>query len=105
MDGVVLIYVAHRLALARGLSPADSVATLGGPSASMLLGMLTTAATSQTPTVRHGCFAHHRAGYAPGDRTQHGGVRLLTLVLMPPCCRRAGQRTDQGVDLAVAHLL
>jgi uncharacterized protein len=45
MDGVVLIYVAHRLALASGLSPADSVATLGGPSASMLLGMLTTAAT------------------------------------------------------------
>jgi predicted exporter len=45
MDGVVLIYVAHRLALARGLSAADSVATLGGPSASMLLGMLTTAAT------------------------------------------------------------
>jgi predicted RND superfamily exporter protein len=45
MDGVVLIYVAHRLALARGLTAADSVATLGGPSASMLLGMLTTAAT------------------------------------------------------------
>ena len=45
MDGVVLIYVAHRLALARGLDAAGSVATLGGPSASMLLGMLTTAAT------------------------------------------------------------
>ena len=45
MDGVVLIYVAHRLALARGLNAADSIATLGGPSASMLLGMLTTAAT------------------------------------------------------------
>ena len=45
MDGVVLIYVAHRLALARGLNAEDSIATLGGPSASMLLGMLTTAAT------------------------------------------------------------
>jgi predicted RND superfamily exporter protein len=45
MDGVVLIYVAHRLALARGLNAENAVATLGGPSASMLLGMLTTAAT------------------------------------------------------------
>ncbi len=45
IDGVVLIYVAHRLSLADGLSASESVATLGGPSASMFLGMLTTAAT------------------------------------------------------------
>ncbi len=45
IDGVVLVYVAHRLALADGASAADSVAALGGPSASMFLGMLTTAAT------------------------------------------------------------
>jgi predicted exporter len=45
IDGVVLIYVAHRLALAQGLGVTESVATLGGPSVSMLLGMLTTAAT------------------------------------------------------------
>ena len=45
IDGVVLVYVAHRLALADGLGVTESVATLGGPSASMLLGMLTTAAT------------------------------------------------------------
>ncbi len=45
IDGVVLVYVAHRLALAAGLDVGESVATLGGPSASMLLGMLTTAAT------------------------------------------------------------
>jgi predicted RND superfamily exporter protein len=45
IDGVVLVYVAHRLALAEGLGVKESVATLGGPSASMLLGMLTTAAT------------------------------------------------------------
>ena len=46
MDGVVLIYVAHhRLGLAGGLNAESAVATLGGPSASMLLGMLTTAAT------------------------------------------------------------
>ena len=45
IDGVVLVYIAHRLALADGLGVTESVATLGGPSASMLLGMLTTAAT------------------------------------------------------------
>ena len=45
IDGVVLVYVAHRLALSHGLSVTESVASLGGPSASMLLGMLTTAAT------------------------------------------------------------
>jgi uncharacterized protein len=45
IDGVVLVYVAHRLALANGLAVDESVANLGGPSASMLLGMLTTAAT------------------------------------------------------------
>ncbi|MEO8078462.1 MAG: MMPL family transporter, partial [Acidobacteriota bacterium] len=45
IDGVVLVYVAHRLALAEGLSPAESIDSLGGPSASMFLGMLTTAAT------------------------------------------------------------
>ena len=45
IDGVVLIYVAHRLALSHGMSVAESVGSLGGPSASMLLGMLTTAAT------------------------------------------------------------
>ncbi|MEO6238777.1 MAG: MMPL family transporter [Vicinamibacterales bacterium] len=45
MDGAVLIYVAHRLALSRGLDAEGAVRALGGPSASMLLGMLTTAAT------------------------------------------------------------
>ena len=45
VDGVVLVYIAHRLALADGLGVTESVAALGGPSSSMLLGMLTTAAT------------------------------------------------------------
>ncbi|HEX5473794.1 MAG TPA: MMPL family transporter [Vicinamibacterales bacterium] len=45
VDGVVLIYVAHRLALADGLSGEASIAALGSPSESMLLGMFTTAAT------------------------------------------------------------
>ena len=42
IDGVVLLYVAHRLALARGSDPVTAIA---GPSTSMLLGMWTTAAT------------------------------------------------------------
>jgi len=45
IDGVVLLYVAHRLGLAGGLEPAQAVAETSGPASSMLLGMFTTAAT------------------------------------------------------------
>jgi predicted exporter len=45
VDGVVLLYVAHRLALADGASAEGAVRQTAGPSASMLLGMWTTAAT------------------------------------------------------------
>ena len=45
VDGVVLLYVAHRLALARRTPSADVPAAIAGPSGSMLLGMWTTAAT------------------------------------------------------------
>ena len=44
VDGVVLLYVAHRLALAENPA-ADVPAALSGPCGSMLLGMWTTAAT------------------------------------------------------------
>jgi hypothetical protein len=44
IDGVVLLYVAHRQALARGLI-GHPTAPIEGPSVSMLIGMLTTAAT------------------------------------------------------------
>ena len=44
VDGVVLLYVAHRLALTEGPVP-DVASAIGGPSTSMLLGMWTTAAT------------------------------------------------------------
>jgi len=44
VDGVVLLYVAHRLALAEH-ADVDVPAALAGPSSSMLLGMWTTAAT------------------------------------------------------------
>jgi len=45
VDGVVLLYVSHRLALARGLDSREAVQALAEPSKSMLLGMWTTAAT------------------------------------------------------------
>jgi len=45
VDGVVLLYVAYRHAIAEGLEPRAAIRALGGPSASMLLGMWTTAAT------------------------------------------------------------
>jgi predicted RND superfamily exporter protein len=45
VDGVVLLYVAHRLALADGRTGSEAIAALASPSASMLAGMLTTAAT------------------------------------------------------------
>ena len=46
VDGVVLLYVAHRLALAeRTRTRRTAVAAIAGPSTSMLLGMWTTAAT------------------------------------------------------------
>ena len=44
VDGVVLLYVAHRLALAEDQAP-TCPRRIAGPSASMLLGMWTTAAT------------------------------------------------------------
>ena len=45
VDGVVLLYVAHHHALAEGHEPKTAIRALGGPAASMLLGMWTTAAT------------------------------------------------------------
>jgi uncharacterized protein len=45
VDGVVLLYVAHRLALIDGRTGADAVGAIASPTASMLYGMLTTAAT------------------------------------------------------------
>ncbi|AMY12303.1 efflux transporter, putative, hydrophobe/amphiphile efflux-3 (HAE3) family [Luteitalea pratensis] len=44
-DGLVLLFVAYRDRLARGLSPIDAVRDLGGIGVSVLLGAVTTAAT------------------------------------------------------------
>lgn len=45
VDGVVLLYVAHGLALAEGRDAESAIRGLAAPAASMLLGMWTTAAT------------------------------------------------------------
>jgi predicted RND superfamily exporter protein len=45
IDGVVLLYVAHHHAVAEGRDPEAAIRAIGGPAASMLLGMWTTAAT------------------------------------------------------------
>jgi uncharacterized protein len=45
VDGVVLMYVAHRIALFEGHRGEAAIAAIGSPAASMLFGMLTTAAT------------------------------------------------------------
>lgn len=45
IDGVVLLYVTYRLGLSHGLPPHEAVHRSSGASASMLLGMWTTAAT------------------------------------------------------------
>ena len=45
VDGVVLLYVSHRFALAKGLDSRAAVQAIAEPSKSMLLGMWTTAAT------------------------------------------------------------
>jgi predicted exporter len=45
VDGVVLLYVAHRHALADGASGVAAIRSIAAPAASMLLGMWTTAAT------------------------------------------------------------
>ena len=89
IDGVVLVYVAHRLALAGGLGVGESVATLGGPSASMLLGMLTTAATFYGLV-----FVDFPSLQQLGLVIGHSMVAcgLLTLVLVPALLPRHAPR-------------
>ena len=103
IDGVVLVYIAHRLALAEGLGVTESVATLGGPSTSMLLGMLTTAATFyglvfvDFPSLQ-------QLGLVIGHSMVACGV--LTLLLVPALLpKQPSARANQGVDVAVARVL
>lgn len=79
IDGVVLLYVAHRLALADN-PDGDAALAIGGPSSSMLLGMWTTAATFyglmfvDFPSLQH-------LGRLLGHSMMMCGI--LTLVMVP----------------------
>jgi uncharacterized protein len=88
IDGVVLLYVAYRLAAAENpdSDPADAI---GGPSSSMLLGMWTTAATFyglmfvDFPSLQH-------LGRLLGHSMVACGI--LTLVMVPAFLPRRPQR-------------
>src|SRR5438105_8346778 len=90
VDGVVLLYVAHRLALAE--DPAATVpAAIGGPSSSMLLGMWTTAATFYGLV-----FVDFPSLQQLGRLLGHSMIAcsVLTLIMVPALLpRRAPRRT------------
>jgi len=87
VDGVVLLYVAHRHALAE--NAADPVAAIGGPSTSMLLGMWTTAATFYGLI-----FVNFPSLQQLGALIGHSMVvcGLLTLVMVPALLPRRRPR-------------
>ena len=95
VDGVVLLYVAHRLALADD-ADADVPAAIAGPSSSMLLGMWTTAATFyglmfvDFPSLQ-------QLGRA--DRPQHGGLRHPDARHGAGAAARAGRRGGRAALL------
>jgi hypothetical protein len=88
MDGVVLLYVAHRLAVA-GNAEASVPDAIGGPSASMLLGMWTTAATFYGLM-----FVDFPSLQQLGRLLGHSMVMcgILTLVLVPALLPRRAPR-------------
>jgi predicted exporter len=100
VDGVVLLYVSHRLAVQRGAGGEAAIAATSGPSASMLLGMFTTAASFyglyfvDFPSMR-------QLGVIIGHAMVACG--LLTLVLVPallPSRVRATARRSSWPALA-----
>lgn len=100
VDGVVLLYVSHRLALQQGLEGEAAIAATAGPSASMLLGMFTTAASF------YGLYFVDFPGMRQlGLIIGHSMVAcgLLTLVLVPallPSRMRAPARRSSWPRLA-----
>lgn len=93
VDGVVLLYVTHRVALAAGQDGDGAIASTAGPSASMLLGMFTTAATFYGL-----CFVDfpslQQLGLIIGHSMVACGVFTLILVpaLLPSRAPRGGAR-------------
>jgi uncharacterized protein len=95
VDGVVLLYVAHRLNLADGLEPAQAVAETSGPASSMLLGMFTTAATFYGLM-----FVDFPSLQELGRLIGHSMVicGVLTLIMVPALLpRRAPQRAVRAL--------
>lgn len=97
VDGVVLLYVAHTHAIRGGADPAAAIDGLGGPAASMLLGMWTTAATFyglllvDFPSLE-------QLGALIGHSMLVCGV--LTLVLVPALLpRRLGARPPRSLAM------
>jgi predicted exporter len=100
IDGVVLLYVAYRLAAAE--NPAgDAAEAIGGPSSSMLLGMWTTAATFyglmfvDFPSLQH-------LGRLLGHSMVVCGI--LTLVMVPAFLPRRPQRRGRKAALVLPRL-
>jgi predicted RND superfamily exporter protein len=97
VDGVVLLYVAHRLALADGRSGTDAIRAIASPAASMFYGMLTTAATFyglvfvDFPSLQ-------QLGLLIGHSMVACGV--LTLVLIPALLPTRPPRTNSRALLA-----
>jgi predicted RND superfamily exporter protein len=91
IDGVVLLYVAHGLAIAQG-SAFDPPAAIEGPSSSMLLGMFTTAATFYGLA-----FVDFPSLQQLGLLIGHSMVAcgILTLVMVPALLPRRAARTPR----------
>ena len=98
VDGVVLLYVAHRLALADGKTGTDAVAAIASPSASMLYGMLTTAATFYGLV-----FVDFPSLQQLGLLIGHSMVAcgILTLVLVPALLPARERRTGRAGNVAL----
>lgn len=92
IDGVVLLYVAHRQVAASGISERDHGRVLAGPSSSMLLGMWTTAATFYGLA-----FVDFPSLQQLGLLVGHAMVAcgLLTLVLVPALFPRSASPRDR----------
>jgi uncharacterized protein len=97
IDGVVLLYVGYTLALREGAEPSQAIDGLGGPSASMLLGMWTTAATFYGLR-----FVDFPSLEQLGTLIGHSMVLcgLLTLVVVPALLsRRRPARTARSLSM------
>jgi predicted RND superfamily exporter protein len=94
VDGVVLLYVAHRHAV--GEHAADPVSAIAGPSSSMLLGMWTTAATFYGLV-----FVNFPSLQQLGALIGHSMVvcGILTLVMVPALLPRRPPRRVRALML------